>query len=963
MALDDDNHDKNDVLDQKEKELKGIDLMLQNLGVNTIHTRNYQHKLFEAAIKGNIICFMPTGSGKTRIAIKFIEYRLKTLYANRLKHANINDKYADKYVRKYIIFLVCTTHLAEQQKNAIKKAIPFGKIRKIIGENNPDAWKKNDWQNELDYYDIFVMMHDCLKSALSHGYITMNCIDTLILDECHHVIGSKSNQSHPYTVIMEKYHQYKQQYANQALLPRIIGLTASPIKSKELLSSKIIQKARQLQTLMDAQLMRVDDDELQLVISNPLLLKYYYIPLNDGEKVKYFDVPPVFVNKINKYAKMVKEATLKVVVQELGVYGAAVCMRLINQKLKDKDSKCLVSNPFGSNNSDKIKEKTQALELFKHYIQQQITFFDAYLQSNQYTDSKWLFNADISMKLSLLIKFIADSHCGIEPQIISDNNDEEKEGYNPELNILFNKDSSKQQGIIFVKQRIVAYVLQTILSIRFGHIKFGVLTGHSCRLWGLNDKQQCKVINKFKSGDIDYLIATSVAEEGIDIQACNCVIMYHLPDTIKSYIQARGRARDKSSKYVLFIDTNNQEEQQRVDTFEETEREMIQQANNDTQYNESKVDCNRYEYVVTQTQAFASTVNAISMLQRYFDYLAICNTDIIKTIEEQNGEFKYIININSMKWKLKQNEFKNNANSKKEAERKCAVDIIRMLREEGLWDVNLVPVEILRKNKETQLMQKERALFQSVDIEELNVPSVINKDFQCQVDKNDKIGYLYYIKIHNDPNAFPMGIILPKPIPDEFLKSIHFPVQIRKRNDQKTCEDVYNYSMLIYEQLQKLESAKRAKDKDSIDKPKMESNDNNSCISYYMKTNVSLQVAAKNNVICVSCDRFDQLMEYHKLAFKLLDHGGTKNKKQLIPEINEIKEHELKDETEQKFKERFYLICPLKSKENGNRFIIDWHCIKHILNLQEYYERNEPNGVSYCNEYKSNIEYELIQTR
>ncbi len=39
------------------------------------------------------------------------------------------------------------------------------------------------------------MMHDYLISAVSHGYITMNGIDTSMLDECHHVVGNKSNQS------------------------------------------------------------------------------------------------------------------------------------------------------------------------------------------------------------------------------------------------------------------------------------------------------------------------------------------------------------------------------------------------------------------------------------------------------------------------------------------------------------------------------------------------------------------------------------------------------------------------------------------------------------------------------------------------------------------------------------------------------------------------------------------------
>ena len=133
----------------------------------------------------------------------------------------------------------------------------------------------------------------------------------------------------------------------------------------------------------------------------------------------------------------------------------------------------------------------------------------------------------------------------------------------------------KQQGIIFVKERLVAYVLHSILSTRFKHLKFGVLTGHSCRLWGMNDKQQLQTINEFKSGEINYLIATSVAEEGIDIQACNCVIMYTLPPTVKTYIQSRGRARKKSSKFVLFIDTTDEEQHQRVQRFAKHEQEHI----------------------------------------------------------------------------------------------------------------------------------------------------------------------------------------------------------------------------------------------------------------------------------------------------------------------------------------------------------------------------------------------------
>ncbi len=69
----------NDIINKKNNtelnnNISHIDNMIKHFDSNIIKTRDYQSQLFKAAIKQNIICFMPTGSGKTRIAIKFIEH-------------------------------------------------------------------------------------------------------------------------------------------------------------------------------------------------------------------------------------------------------------------------------------------------------------------------------------------------------------------------------------------------------------------------------------------------------------------------------------------------------------------------------------------------------------------------------------------------------------------------------------------------------------------------------------------------------------------------------------------------------------------------------------------------------------------------------------------------------------------------------------------------------------------------
>lgn len=50
------------------------------------------------------------------------------------------------------------------------------------------------------------------------------------------------------------------------------------------------------------------------------------------------------------------------------------------------------------------------------------------------------------------------------------------------------------------------------------------------------------------------LVATSVAEEGLDIRQCNVVIRFDLAKTILAYIQSRGRARKPGSDYILMVE-------------------------------------------------------------------------------------------------------------------------------------------------------------------------------------------------------------------------------------------------------------------------------------------------------------------------------------------------------------------------------------------------------------------------
>ena len=56
----------------------------------------------------------------------------------------------------------------------------------------------------------------------------------------------------------------------------------------------------------------------------------------------------------------------------------------------------------------------------------------------------------------------------------------------------------------------------------------------------MTTKTQRDVVTYFKQGNSRLLIATSVAEEGLDIKACNCVFRYNYTTNEIGRVQSKG---------------------------------------------------------------------------------------------------------------------------------------------------------------------------------------------------------------------------------------------------------------------------------------------------------------------------------------------------------------------------------------------------------------------------------------
>ncbi|TKY86881.1 hypothetical protein EX895_004169 [Sporisorium graminicola] len=556
--------------------------------------RTYQIELAELAKAGNVLVCLDTGSGKTLISVLLLEH------VHRLQNVQLPPSPPAPRRPKVSFFLVNLVPLVHQQSSYIAEHsnLSVGKLYGELKGNlrgkgdklHVDSWREPQWSALLEAHQVIVSTAQCFLDAVMHGFIKMNDINLLIFDEVHHAL-----KNHPFFRIMKYY-----RLAPENERPKIFGMTASPIFTG---TGHCSDASRYLQEVMNARIHTVSKGLLQDLREfrqkpDELVIEFdpYLTVLDDeSDGAQMSALSKDMVARFGRNPALGEDAELDLamehfetevrpkldyIMRHLGPLGCDLFWHstLLEYRSRarrwaniDRDDRTLINDDWIIDASlrksivtpEESQEDEDSVDGGRS---------DAPAASSQLTTGSGLGLGQAVVHLS--------THSELNQRIILHMHSQPKlpdkltfDASNASPKVLrlietlkcFEPSAQDFCAIIFVERRQTAKLLVELIKrvpgLEFIHPEF--LLGHEDDSAhggtpGMDWHVQVQVLNRFRRRKpTNLLVATSIAEEGLDIQAANLVIRFDLFNRHISFLQSRGRARASQSRFILMAERDN----------------------------------------------------------------------------------------------------------------------------------------------------------------------------------------------------------------------------------------------------------------------------------------------------------------------------------------------------------------------------------------------------------------------
>jgi Fanconi anemia group M protein len=523
---------------------------------NSVEFRTYQSNISQSAFNRNTLVILPTALGKTIISL--------------LVCANTLYNYKDKRV----LIMAPTRPLVIQHMNSFFSVLKMleDQIAAVTGKIVPYA-RRAIW-NKPEIRLVFATP-EVVKNDIEENRLSLNDFTLLVFDEAHRAV-----KDYAYTFIAKE-------YVKQSIYPLILALTASPgsdkQRMKEVCDNLFIEHVeyrseedpdvRQYINPIEVEWKYLDlPSEYQYIISNlksilhekiRWLIQHRILSQKDprwifkrnlidaGDQIRYNleltmeeERGPLYV------ALMQQSSALSLMyctelIESQGSYSLKAFLDRIEEEGHGVASGAGSGGSSGSSkshqsilNDSRIKEvRTLVSNLTTEHPK--ITYIVNLLR-NRYHSSNFTQNSNAKK----------DGQYNRQEEKLDPGSD-----YNRRHNHLipYHDLQNNSRTLIFTQYRDSARHIVEMLS--KNGINASRFVGQAKRQGdiGMKQDEQTSILESFRNGEFDVLVATSIAEEGLDIPQVDLVIFYEpIPSEIR-YIQRRGRTGRMSAGSVIIL--------------------------------------------------------------------------------------------------------------------------------------------------------------------------------------------------------------------------------------------------------------------------------------------------------------------------------------------------------------------------------------------------------------------------
>ena len=446
------------------------------VNIRNFTPRLYQETIMASCAKGNCLVILPTGLGKTKTAIMAAVQRLNS------------------YPSSKILFLTVTKPLAEQIHNEIKECVDIDedKIALFTGSVAPSK-REEMWKNSI----VTVSTPQCIENDLINNRVQLENVSLIVADEAHNAV-----KNYAYTWVVK-------QYSRKSRFPRIIGLTASPGSDLER-----IQEVCNNLYIEEIEIRTDQDPDV-----NP------YVHDIDISWLE-FNLPPVFL-EATKYLQSFLDDRLEKL-KQWGILQRKDLRYVSKTELLELQAQLRGRASTGEKNFVVWNAISVLAEVMKVSHGLELLETQGVIPTYKYMER---LNSDASTTKTKAVKNIVKD-LNFRSALVKIAKLHEEKAEHPKLIELQKivekeiKENSDKKIIVFNQYRDNAVDIVEKLN-PIGNINAKLFVGQLKKnQTGLSQKEQRVILDEFREGKFNVLVATSIAEQGLDIPEVDTVVFY-----------------------------------------------------------------------------------------------------------------------------------------------------------------------------------------------------------------------------------------------------------------------------------------------------------------------------------------------------------------------------------------------------------------------------------------------------